>query len=138
MASVSVVESSLTGTPTAGHSATGGQLPLNIAGTSGIVNIGGMGSLSSGSVTGVNSNSSNSLLPMGTSGRGLSGQNVSDRGGGGGSIRVVDTRRPIVWNVNGRLVVERETLQEQIIQLTCPRPRENLDPTLIHRMPPEG
>lgn len=133
----SVGDSSVTGTPSAGHSTAGGQLPMNIAGTSGIVNIGGIGSISTVPVTSVSGTSSNSLLPMGPTGRGLAGQNVSDRGRGGGSIRIADTKRPIVCSFNGRPAVERETLQEQINQLTCPRPRENLDPALIHRMPPE-
>ncbi|KAK7070003.1 hypothetical protein SK128_024404 [Halocaridina rubra] len=31
----------------------------------------------------------------------------------------------------------RETLQERINLLTCPRPPDNLDPSLIHRIPPE-
>lgn len=33
--------------------------------------------------------------------------------------------------------VVREGLEEMINQLTCPRPLDNLDPSLIHRIPPE-
>lgn len=48
----------------------------------------------------------------------------------------------IITRLTGRSVTAgnmpvREALQERINQLTCPRPPDNLDPTLIHRIPPE-
>ncbi|XP_045606188.1 uncharacterized protein morgue [Procambarus clarkii] len=98
---------------------------------------------SMGSICGING-SSTSMLVMGAAG-GIPGLNGAGRGGGasrgsgngGGSLRMGDTRISLVRNPEGRTGAIRETLQEQIIQLTCPRPSENLDPMLIHRMPPE-
>ncbi|KAK4320247.1 hypothetical protein Pmani_008858 [Petrolisthes manimaculis] len=90
---------------------------------------GGGGGSGSGNVRGV-----------GGAGGGGGGGNVRGGGGGGGGccggiVRVVNIGGD-VRKYECRTMV-REDLQEQILQLTCPRPREHLDPTLIHRMPPE-
>ncbi|XP_042227826.1 uncharacterized protein LOC121870120 isoform X2 [Homarus americanus] len=168
----SAVELSGAGISTGMSGTTGGQPLASIAGTSGTVSVGILGSMVGGAAASVGVNSSAGMLAMGSSGGGLpgatgglpgaggglpgaggglpgaggglsgpggglSGRNIAGQGGGGGSLRLPDTRRPLVMNADGRMVAVRETLQEQIINLTCPRPPENLDPTLIHRMPPE-
>ncbi|KAK8743133.1 hypothetical protein OTU49_001547 [Cherax quadricarinatus] len=129
--------------------AVGGQASTNIPVCSGMVSaVGVLGSIGGGPAPG---SSGNSLLIMGASGGSLPGRNGAGLGGGGGggsgsgsssgvgggSLRMGETRRLLVRKAEGRMAVVRETLQEQIIQLTCPRPSESLDPTLIHRMPPE-
>lgn len=109
--------------------AAAGQPSLSIAGPSGTANVVGGGIVSGASVS---SSSANSMLAMGTAtGAGLPGCSVT---GCAGSMRALDARRLVLRNSEGR----REILQEQLIQLTVPRPREVLDPALIHRMPPEG
>lgn len=49
---------------------------------------------------------------------------------------------PSVSNIGGRgclggNIASKGNLQEMINQLTCPRPPDNLDPSLIHSIPPE-
>ncbi|XP_045119579.1 uncharacterized protein LOC123509376 [Portunus trituberculatus] len=87
-----------------------------------------------GGVSGGAGSPGNGLLIGGRDGcrRGGAGR----EGAAGGSVRVAKARVATVRSVEGRALVQ-PALQEQITRLTSPRPIENLDPTLIHRMPPE-
>lgn len=72
-------------------------------------------------------------------GRGAAGVRENNVGGPGGNMRMAKARVPTVRGSESRVMVQpvQPALQEQIARLTSPRPSENLDPTLIHRMPPE-
>ena len=99
------------------------------------LNLPGVSGVCGGVVSGSSGSPGNGIL--------LGGREGCRRGGGGregsvgGSIRVAKARVPTIRSAEGQALVQ-PAMQEQITYLTSPRPSENLDPTLIHRMPPEG
>lgn len=120
-----------------GGSSSGG-LNLGMCGGTG----GGAGS--SGGGGGGNASPGNGMMLGGHEGCGRGAVGVSQNTGGGpvavGNMIMAKGRVPTVRGSESRVMVQpvQPALQEQIARLTSPRPSENLDPTLIHRMPPEG